>query len=58
MSSTEAVGQPDEDLRNREPQSPLASQRKDPHAVNQAAATSSSFFPLGYKEGFNQWVCW
>jgi hypothetical protein len=56
MSSAEAVGQSDEDLRNQKPQSPPAWKPKDPHAVTQGAVASSSFFPLGYREGFSQWV--
>jgi hypothetical protein len=53
---SEPASQSNDDLRTRKQQSPLASRRpKDPH-VRQNASAPPSLFPLGYKEGFNQWV--
>lgn len=55
MASTES----DPDIRNRSQQSPLASQRaKHPTApTGNPPAVKGGYFPLGYKEGFSQWVC-
>jgi len=40
--------------------SPSQSRERLPHAAGAAAgakAASPAFFPLGYREGFSQWVC-
>lgn len=50
----------DEEYRSRGQQSPLASQRQQqagsvpPQAPN--GRGFNGYFPLGYKEGFSQWV--
>ena len=50
----------DDDYRSRAQQSPLASQRakkaNTPTEANRTGRISAGYFPLGYKEGFNQWV--
>lgn len=50
----------DESVRTRTQQSPLASQRAKQQASAAAEASrtgrSPGYFPLGYKEGFSQWV--
>lgn len=59
MSATTADSGGDDELRSRSQQSPLASQRtKASNAPNEANRTGrmSSYFTLGYKEGFSQWV--
>ncbi|MCJ1413947.1 hypothetical protein MMC32_000272 [Xylographa parallela] len=49
----------DDDYRSRAQQSPLASQRakkaNTPTEANRTGRISAGYFPLGYKEGFNQW---
>ena len=58
MSTATANGN-DDDLRSRGQQSPLASQRaKQSSAPTEANRTGrfTGYFPLGYKEGFSQWV--
>jgi len=35
----------------------LASQRKDTPSEATRTAGKPGYFPLGYKEGFSQWVC-
>lgn len=60
MASTSASGNDDISY-SRSQQSPLASQRGKQHAgpneSNQTqTAKSGGFFPLGFKEGFSQWV--
>ncbi len=44
----------DDQLRVQTQQSPLASQRAK--AESAAASRAQAYFPLGYKEGFSQWV--
>lgn len=61
MAGTSASGNDDISY-SRPQQSPLASQRgkknTGPNESNQSqAAKSGAFFPLGFKEGFSQWVC-
>ena len=49
-----------DDVGSRTQQSPLASQRaKQNNAPTEANRTGriGGYFPLGYKEGFSQWVC-
>lgn len=60
MASTSASGNDDISY-SRPQQSPLASQRgkqnASPNESNQSqTAKSGGFFPLGFKEGFSQWV--
>ncbi|MCJ1437850.1 hypothetical protein MMC27_007237 [Xylographa pallens] len=49
----------DDDYQSRSQQSPLASQRakqgNNPTEANRTGRFSRGYFPLGYKEGFNQW---
>ena len=51
----------DDDYRSKAQQSPLASQRakqaNQPTESNRTGRFGGGYFPLGYKEGFNQWVC-
>lgn len=35
----------------------LASQRKDTPSEATRTQGKAGYFPLGYKEGFSQWVC-
>ncbi|KAL9130541.1 MAG: hypothetical protein Q9217_001309 [Psora testacea] len=59
MTATTAEPGGDDTLRNRTQQSPLASQRaKGGNTPSEANRTGrmSTYFPLGYKEGFSQWV--
>ena len=56
---TACMAATDDDIRNRTQQSPLASQRaKQTDHPTEANRTGrmSNFFPLGWKDGFNQWV--
>ena len=56
---TAGMAATDDDVRNRTQQSPLASQRaKQSDHPTEANRTGrmSNFFPLGWKDGFNQWV--
>lgn len=50
----------DDELRPKGQQSPLVSQREisnnAPTEANRKGKMST-YFPLGYKEGFSQWVC-
>lgn len=48
-----------DDVRSRSHQSPLASQRAKEQGESEAtqAGRFARMFPLGAKEGFNQWVC-
>ena len=50
----------DDDYQSRSQQSPLASQRakqgNNPTEANRTGRFSGGYFPLGYKEGFHQWV--
>ena len=48
-----------DDVRSRSHQSPLASQRAKEQGESEAAQAGrfARMFPLGAKEGFNQWVC-
>lgn len=60
MARTSASGNDDISY-SRPQQSPLASQRgkqnTGPNEGNQSQADKSGgFFPLGFKEGFSQWV--
>lgn len=51
----------DDDFRSRSQQSPLASQRARQQGDVPPSAPNGrglgGWFPLGYKEGFTQWVC-
>ena len=54
MASSDAEAE----VRNRGQQPMLASQRaKDTPSEATRTAGKTGYFPLGYKEGFNQWVC-
>jgi cardiolipin-specific phospholipase len=58
MSTATADGS-DDDFRTRGQQSPLASQRakqSNDHSEANETGRISGYFPLGYKEGFSQWV--
>ena len=58
--STAAANSNDDDLRSRSQQPVLASQRAKANGTPTEAnrtARFSGYFPLGYKEGFSQWVC-
>ena len=59
--ATASTSGSDDDLRSKSQQSPLASQRaksqQHPSEANRTGRFSRGYFPLGYKEGFNQWVC-
>ena len=57
--STAAASDGNDNLQARGQQSPLASQRaKQSNTPSEANRTGrmSGYFPLGYKEGFSQWV--
>ena len=57
--STATTNGNDDDLRSRGQQSPLASQRAKQGSGPQEGNRTGRFtgyFPLGYKEGFSQWV--
>lgn len=59
MSTATANGN-DDDFTTRNQQGMLASQRlKASNAPTEANRTGrfTGYFPLGYKEGFSQWVC-
>lgn len=45
-----------EEMRGRTQQSPLASQRAAEAGQAPAAGRFAQWFPLGAKDGFNQWV--
>ncbi|EAW08336.1 putative alpha/beta hydrolase [Aspergillus clavatus NRRL 1] len=56
--ASESLRSSKDDLHDRSQPEPYTAQRDDtPHAVRAAhtAAARSSWFPLGYKEGFSQW---
>ena len=59
MAATATDSGGDESLRSKTQQSPLASQRaktsNTPTEANRKGRMST-YFPLGYKEGFSQWV--
>ncbi|MCJ1474472.1 hypothetical protein MMC13_003130 [Lambiella insularis] len=47
----------DDDFKSKGQQSPLASQRaRQPTEANRKGRFGGGYFPLGYKDGFNQWV--
>ena len=57
--STATTNGNDDDLSSRGQQSPLASQRAEQSSGPTEANRTGRFtgyFPLGYKEGFSQWV--
>ena len=59
MSATTADSNNNDELRNKGQQSPLASQRakaENNDAKDESPAKRFGYFPVGYKEGFSQWV--
>ena len=46
----------DDDFKSKSQQSPLASQRAREGGQEKRAGRFTGYFPLGYKEGFSQWV--
>jgi len=46
----------DDDYKSKSQQSPLASQRAKEGGQEKRAGRFTGYFPLGYKEGFSQWV--
>lgn len=46
----------DDDYKSKSQQSPLASQRAKESGQAKRAGRFTGYFPLGYKEGFSQWV--
>lgn len=56
--ASESFNSPSGEFRGRS-QEPVASRREStPHAARGASATPAplAWFPLGYREGFSQWV--
>ena len=59
MASGSIDSPPEESRERRRPLSPMQGEEGTPYAARAAvgaAAVSNSFFPLGYREGFSQWV--
>lgn len=59
--ATSSASEAGDTLKSKTQQSPLASQRDKAQADNPTKATRTNrftqYFPLGYKDGFSQWVC-
>lgn len=58
LSMAATASSSDDDIRSRGQQSPLASQRKNSNTPSETKSKGrfSGYFPLGYKEAYNQWV--
>ena len=51
-----AASSGDDDFKSKSQQSPLASQRAKEGGQAKRTGRFTGYFPLGYKEGFSQWV--